>query len=140
MIDSTIFLDTGFAIALLSSRDQYHPTALRLAAEIRRQGTKIITSDAVLLEMGAALAKLIYRPAAIQLIDGLRTDPKVEIVPLDSRLFEVAYQLFRERPDKEWSLTDCVSFVIMQERHISQSLAADEHFKQAGLIPLLLQF
>lgn len=139
MIDSTVFLDTGFAIALLSPRDQYHATALNLAAEIRRQGTKVITSDAVLLEIGAALAKLAYRPAAIKLIDGLRADPKVEIVPLDSRLFEAAYRLFRERPDKEWSLTDCVSFVIMQERRISQALAADEHFRQAGLIPLLLQ-
>ena len=139
MIDSTVFLDTGFAIALLSPRDQYHAAALRLAAEIQRQGTKVITSDAVLLEIGAALAKLTYRLAAIKLMDGLRADPNVEIVPIDSRLFEAAYRLFRERPDKEWSLTDCMSFIIMQERHIFQSLAADEHFKQTGLIPLLLQ-
>ncbi len=101
MIDSTVFLDTGFTIALLSPRDQYHATALTLAAEIQRWETKVITSDAVLLEMGAALAKLAYRPAAIKLIDGLRADPKVEIVPLDSRLFEAAYRLFRERPDKD---------------------------------------
>ncbi len=89
--------------------------------------------------MGAALAKLTYRPAAIKLIDGLRMDAKVKIVPLDSRLFEAAYRLFRQRPDKEWSLTDCTSFVIMQERRISQALAADEHFRQAGFIPLLRQ-
>lgn len=139
MINSTVFLDTGFAIALLSPRDQYHTVALHWAAQIRQQGTKVITSDAVLLEIGAALAKLAYRPAAIKLIDGLRADPKVEIMPIDSRLFEIAYRLFRERPDKEWSLTDCASFVIMQERRISQALAADEHFKQAGLTPLLLQ-
>ncbi|MFZ1829621.1 MAG: PIN domain-containing protein [Candidatus Competibacteraceae bacterium] len=139
MIDSTVFLDTGFAIALLSPRDQYHAAALRLAAEIQRQGTKVITSDAVLLEIGAALAKLTYRLAAIKLIDGLRFDSKVEVVPLDNKLFDAGYQLFRKRPDKEWSLTDCISFIIMQEQHISQALAADEHFRQAGLIPLLLQ-
>ena len=139
MINSTVFLDTGFAIALLSPRDQYHATAMHLAAHIRQQGTKVITSDAVLLEIGAALAKLAYRPAAIKLINGLRADTNVEIIPLDSRLFETAYRLFRERPDKEWSLTDCASFVIMQELRISQALAADEHFKQAGLTPLLLQ-
>jgi hypothetical protein len=139
MINSMVFLDTGFAIALLSPRDQYHTTALHLAAQIRRQRTRVITSDAVLLEIGAALAKLAYRPAAIKLIDGLRADPNVEIMPIDSRLFETAYRLFRERPDKEWSLTDCASFVIMQERRIYQALAADEHFKQAGLTPLLLQ-
>jgi predicted nucleic acid-binding protein len=139
MIDSTVFLDTGFAIALLSPRDQYHAAALRLAAEIQRQGTKVITSDAVLLEIGAALAKLTYRLAAIKLIDGLRFDSKVEVIPLDNKLFDAGYQLFRKRPDKEWSLTDCISFIIMQEQHISQALAADEHFRQAGLIPLLLQ-
>ena len=139
MINSTVFLDTGFAIALLSPRDQYHAAALHLAAQIQQQGTKVITSDAVLLEIGAALAKHAYRPAAIKLIDGLRADPNVEIMPINSWLFETAYRLFREHPDKEWSLTDCASFVIMQERRISQALAADEHFKQAGLIPLLLQ-
>lgn len=139
MIDSTVFLDTGFAIALLSPRDQHHAVALRLAAEIRQQGTKVMTSHAVLLEIGAALAKLAFRPAAIKLMDGLRADPNVEIVPFDNRLFEAAYRLFCERPDKEWSLTDCMSFIIMQERHISQALAADEHFRQAGVLPLLLQ-
>ena len=139
MMESRVFLDTGFTIALLSPRDQHHAAALRSAAEIRRQRTRIITSDAVLLEIGAALAKSAYRPAAIKFIDGLRADPNVEIVSLDSRLLDIAYQLFRERPDKEWSLTDCVSFIVMRERHISQALAADEHFAQAGFIPLLLE-
>ena len=139
MIESTVFLDTGFVIALLSPRDQYHAVAFRLAAEIRRQRTRIITSDAVLLEIGAALAKSAYRPAAIKFIDGLRADPNVEIVSLDSRLLDVAYQLFRERPDKEWSLTDCVSFIVMREQRISQALAADDHFAQAGFVPLLLE-
>lgn len=139
MIESMVFLDTGFAIALLSPRDQYHAAAFRLAAEIRRQRTRIITSDAILLEIGAALAKSAYRPAAIKFIDGLRADPSVEIVSLDSSLLDVAYQLFRERPDKEWSLTDCVSFIVMRERRISQALAADDHFTQAGFIPLLLK-
>jgi hypothetical protein len=54
-------------------------------------------------------------------------------------LLDVAYQLFRERPDKEWSLTDCVSFIIMREQRIFQALAANEHFTQAGVIPLLLE-
>ena len=139
MIESTVFLDTGFAIALLSPRDQYHATALRLAAEIKRQGIKIVTSDAVLLEMGAALAKSAYRSAAIKLIDGLRADPHVDIVSLDGRLFDAAYRLFRERPDKEWSLTNCVSFIIMREQRIFQALAADDHFTQAGFVPLLLE-
>lgn len=139
MIESTVFLDTGFAIALLSPRDRYHAVAWRLATAIKRQGTRAITSDVVLLEIGAALAKSIYRSAAIKSIEGLRADPNAEIVSLDDRLFDAAFRLFRERPDKEWSLTDCVSFIIMWERGISQAFAADLHFAQAGFIPLLLE-
>ncbi len=139
MIDSTVFLDTGFAIALLAPRDQYHKNALILANQIRQNKVKIITSDAVLLEIGAALAKSAYRSAAVKFIDSLRADSNVEIVSLDRQLFNSAYQLFRERTDKEWSLADCASFIIMKERCIVQALAADDHFAQSGFVPLLLK-
>ena len=61
-----------------------------------------------------------------------------DIVGLDNHLFAAAFELFSQRPDKEWSLTDCLSFVIMRQRGIKQALAADEHFAQASLVPLLL--
>ncbi len=134
----TVFLDTGYAIALLSPRDHYHVAANRLGAELKSGGHRVITTDAVVLELGAALARVAYRGAAVTLIDGLRADPMVEIAALDRTLFESAYRLFKERPDKEWSLTDCVSFVLLQERGISESLTADEHFVQAGIKALLL--
>jgi len=138
MIDTTVFLDTGFAIALLSPRDTFHQSANRVAAEMKQHGVRVVTSDAVLLEIGAALAKISYRPAAVKLIAALRTDPAVDIIAMDSHLFAAAFELFAQRQDKEWSLTDCLSFVIMEQRGIKQALAADEHFAQAGLMPLLL--
>ena len=138
MIDTTVFLDTGFAIALLSRRDSFHTVAKRIATEMKRQSVRVVTSDAVLLEIGAALARISYRAAAVKLIAALRADPAVDIVGMDSRLFDAAFGLFSQRDDKEWSLTDCLSFVIMEQRDIKQSLAADEHFAQAGFVPLLL--
>lgn len=138
MIDTTVFLDTGFAIALLSPRDTFHQPASRVAAKMKQNGVRVVTSDAVLLEIGAALAKLSHRAAAVKLITALRSDPAVDIIGLDGHLFDAAFELFAQRRDKEWSLTDCVSFVIMGQRGIKQALAADQHFAQAGLVPLLL--
>ena len=99
---------------------------------------KVVTTDAVVLEIGAALARVSHRIAAVRFIDGLRADPNVEIVALDRTLFESAYRLFKERPDKDWSLTDCVSFVLTRERGISEALTADQHFVQAEIEALLL--
>jgi hypothetical protein len=133
-----IFLDTGFAIALLSPRDQFHSAARRLAAELRTDPARIVTTDAVIFEIGAALAKQAWRPAAIRFIKALRADPNVEIVATDPVLWQAAFDLFGARTDKEWSLTDCLSFVVMSRRDLTNALAADEHFRQAGFLPLML--
>ncbi len=92
----------------------------------------------MVLEIGNALAKQRYRAAAVRLLEALENGPVVEIIPLSEGLYSRAMQLYRERPDKEWGLTDCVSFVVMQERSITEALTADDHFRQAGFRPLLL--
>jgi predicted nucleic acid-binding protein len=71
------------------------------------------------------------------LLDSLEQDPQVEIVLLTEELYQQALSLFRDRPDKEWGLIDCVSFVVMQERGITNALTTDEHFEQAGFRILL---
>lgn len=90
-----------------------------------------------MLEIGNALSKQRYRTAAIQLLESLKTDPSVEIILLTNRLYRLAFNLFKQRQDKEWDLVDCVSFVVMQEREISDALTADIHFQQAGFRALL---
>ena len=69
----------------------------------------------------------------------LRDSPLVDIVPASSRLFEAALRLFEDRPDKDWGLTDCSSFVVMAERGLANALTSDEHFRQAGFRVLLLE-
>ena len=129
-----IFLDTGYVLALANSADKYHGVALR-AASIHQP--PFLTTDAILIELGNALSKRPSRAVVMYTINDLRSDPNIEIVSVDRALFEDAWTLFCSRADKDWSVTDCMSFVIMQERSVSDVLATDRHFAQAGFHNLL---
>ena len=89
------------------------------------------------MEIGNALSKLRFRHAAVKLLESLESDPSVEIVPFSEELYQKAFTLFRERPDKEWGLIDCVSFVVMQERGIVAALTTDDHYRQMGFTALM---
>ena len=132
-----VFLDTSFAIALSSITDQNHERAVRLANQIETNKTRLVTTQAILLEIGNSLSKQKYRAAAIQLLESLETDPNVEVVLLTNSLYRLAFNLFKQREDKEWGLIDCISFIVMQDRGISDALTADTHFQQAGFRALL---
>jgi predicted nucleic acid-binding protein len=136
-VGTETFLDTAFAIALSSSGDDLHRVALALADELEISPTRIVTTRAVLMEIGNALSKQRYRPAAVELLLSLENDPKVEIVPVSGDLYAQAFKLFSERTDKEWGLVDCVSFVVMRERGITDALTSDDHFRQAGFNALM---
>ena len=87
MTSNTIFLDGAYAIALSAPNDQYHERAVILAQKLEAEGTRMVTSRAVILEMGNALAKLRYRSAALKLLRSLEDDPNVEILPLSEELY-----------------------------------------------------
>lgn len=137
-MQAEIFLDSAYAIALAASNDQFHDQAVVLAEQMETQRTRLVTTQAVVLEIGNALSKQRYRAAAVELLASLIADPHVEIVSLSEELLARAFRLYLERDDKEWGLTDCVSFIVMQDRGINEALSADEHFRQAGFQPLLL--
>jgi predicted nucleic acid-binding protein len=132
-----VFLDTSYAIALSIANDEQHERAVNLAEQLETQGTSLITTRAVVLEIGNALAGLRYRKAAVQLLDALENDLKIEIIPVTEELCARAFQLYRNRPDKEWGLIDCISFTIMEDRKLTDALTADDHFRQAGFRALL---
>jgi uncharacterized protein len=132
-----VFLDTSFAIALSSQTDRNHLQAVELAGQLELHKTHLVTTQAILLEIGNALSKQRYRIAAIQLLESLETDRNVEIVLLTNDLYRQAFNLFKQRQDKEWGLVDCISFIVMQERGITNALTADAHFQQAGFCALL---
>lgn len=137
IVSGSVFLDTAYAIALASAADEFHQQALALAEELEASGTRIITTWAVLLEIGNSLSKPQYRRACVELLSSLFIDTSVEIVRLSDQLFEEALKLYSSRPDKEWSLTDCISFVVMRTRGVTDALTTDEHFQQAGFRAVL---
>ncbi len=133
-----VFLDAAYAIALSAPSDQHHERASQLAERIETDGTRLITTRAVMLEISNALAKQRYRKDAIELLEALEEDPKVEIISITDGLYKRAFELYRERIDKEWGLTDCISFIVMQGRGLMGALTTDDHFRQAGFQALLL--
>jgi uncharacterized protein len=133
-----VFLDTSYVIALSFLSDQYHQQSVKISYQLEKNKTRLVTTQAVILEIGNALAKLQYRNIAIELINSLDTDPNVEITPITEELYARAFQLYKDRLDKEWGFTDCISFIVMQDRGLIKVLTADNHFQQAGFQALLL--
>ena len=139
MRSDALFLDSAYAVALAAPDDQFHFKAAALAAELRSRNRQMLTTQAVVFEIGDALSKPKFRRVAIELMTGIFTDSRIEVVPVTSALVQRAFELFQQRPDKGWGMTDCLSFIVMEERGIQQALTTDEHFEQAGFVALLKQ-
>jgi uncharacterized protein len=131
---TALFADSSFYVAVVNPRDELHARAIAVAKAHRG---RTITTEYVLLETGNRLAKPANRQAFVALVDRLRSDPKVLIVPASTDLFDEGLALFADRSDKEWSLVDCTSLAVMQEQGIREALTADHHFEQAGFVVLI---
>ena len=128
------FVDTSFVVALVNKGDQYHSQALNLAARFDKR--ELVTTDAVLLEIGNALARN-FKAASVQIIDHFLTSDEIHIVHLNAELFQRAFDLYRSHSDKAWGLIDCISFIVMREFDLTECLTADKHFEQAGFTVLI---
>jgi predicted nucleic acid-binding protein len=133
---SATFVDTFFYLALILEDDQYHAGAL--AASETRRG-RFVTTIWVLTEIADALCEPPRRRLFNELLALVRSDPNTEIVAADEAVFDRGADLYARRPDKAWSLTDCISFVEMTERGLTEALTGDHHFEQAGFRALLRQ-
>ncbi len=130
-------MDSSYAIALAVRTDENHKRAVELAQELKAQHTRLVTTRAVVLEIANALSRLRYRAASIALLSALENDSNVEIIPVAEPLIQRAFELYKSRLDKEWGLTDCISFEVMRDPGLSDALTADDHFRQAGFQALL---
>ena len=131
------FLDSSYAIALVTSDDLHHERAVELSFKIQRDRVELITTRPILLEIGNSLARRSRRKCGLDLLQQMSVDRKLTLVELSAGLYDTALGLFSERMDKEWGLVDCVSFVVMREHHVETALTADRHFVQAGFRALL---
>lgn len=130
---TVLFADTSYYVAFMVDCDAFH----RQAVEWSRKAQRILLTDCVVLELGNALAGSKWRPLLPQLVQDLRADPMVQVIPLSRELLQAGLDLYARRADKEWSLTDCISFVVMREHGLTKALTADHHFEQAGFTVLL---
>jgi predicted nucleic acid-binding protein len=131
---TTTFIDAFFYLALLNEDDCAHERAV--AASLSRRG-RFVTTAWVLTEVADALCVPPFRRAFTSLLTALQADALTEIVPADDELFVRGADLYARRPDKSWSLTDCISFVVMTNRGLTEALTGDHHFEQAGFRALL---
>lgn len=132
-----VFADTGYWVALLNPHDDLHDKAVNLSKAV--QPAHIITTEMVLIEVLNDFSDRgeYFRQIAVNLIRSLYQHPNTTIIPQTSVQFQAALTLYEQRPDKEWSQTDCVSFKIMDEQVIFEALAYDKHFVQAGYTALM---
>jgi hypothetical protein len=129
-----VFADSSYFLALLSPRDAWHENTMRLSASNR---ASVITTEFVLLEVANGLSSSGRRAAFRAVLEDLRDDPTAVTVPASPDLLRAGTELYLARPDKEWSLTDCTSFVVMGREGLTDALTADHHFEQAGFKALL---
>lgn len=128
------FVDSYFYLALINPRDGAHGRAVSLAKELRGQ---FVTTQWVLTEVADALSQPPGREKFRDLLEGIASDPRTEIVEASAETFQRGVELYAKRPDKSWSLTDCISFVVMSDRGLTEALTGDHHFEQAGFKALL---
>lgn len=132
-----LFIDTVFIQALFNKGDQYHTKAMALLPRVRN-ASEVWVTEAVLTEVANALSG-VNRTAAVQFIQQCYHTANIQVVSVDTQLLNRALQLYEARPDKTWGLTDCISFIVMQEQGLTNAVTADRDFVQAGYRALMLE-
>lgn len=125
----TVFMDTYGLIGWINKRDAAHQ---RVKSYLDSYSGNIVTTEWVLLEFADALSLSMAKPFAIEAIKRIHRLPMFQVVGFEAAVHRAGFELYETRSDKDWSLTDCVSFALMAQRGLSEALTADHHFEQAG--------
>lgn len=133
-----VFADTAYWIALTNPFDQHHAAAVEASSSLGQ--VRLITTDTVLTEFLNALADsgVNIRALAIRTVETILNNPMVKVLPQSRASFNSAFALYKARPDKGYSLTDCLSMTVMRKHRLSLVLTSDRHFEQEGFIALML--
>jgi len=136
----TVFWDTSAFVALGNADDDLHERAVQVSEALAREQARIMTTSAVLTEVANTFSRSAWRPVARRLVDAVRESVAMgaaTVVHVDGALWDQGWTLFASRSDKNWGLTDCISFVVMKEQSVTRAFASDRHFEQAGFERLM---
>jgi len=128
-----LFADAFFFFALWNRSDAFHPAVVKYMEQFRG---RLLTTRWVLMEVADGLSDSLERQKLKRWFDRLDSDDTVEVVGFDEDHYQRGLTLYDSRPDKRWSLTDCISFTVMEEQGLRDALTGDRHFAQAGFVPL----
>lgn len=133
-----LFADTYFFIARLWHRDPFHHKAIAWERHLLAHQLKVVTIEAVLWEFLNAFSPRATRAQAIRAYRAVYSEPSIAVIGFEAALTRAAVLLYENRGDKDWSVTDCLSFVVMNDHGLGEALTTDHHFLQAGFDALLL--
>jgi predicted nucleic acid-binding protein len=138
MSDERLLLDATFIAGYLNARDQHHSKAKECIPRVEAAHEVVIT-EAVLVEVGNLLHATQHRRRAAQFIEACYGTDNITIIPVSTHLLGRAIEFYRQHDDKDWGLTDCISFVVMREHDLTMAVTADTDFQQAGFRALMLE-
>jgi uncharacterized protein len=128
----TLFLDSGYIIALEAEDDQHHKSAMNHWQLLSKSLPPIITTTYIFDEVSTFFSSRNRHSKAVEIGNNLLESELIELIQVDYELFQNGWEFFKQHRDKTFSLTDCISFVVMKERKIKSALSFDKHFRQAG--------
>lgn len=134
---NSIFLDTHGWLAVLNATDSLHAQALESWLELMKQGNQVVLTDWIIAETGNGLARSQTKGRFVQVVEEMMEAPSVEVVLVDNDLLRSALASYAKYADKSWGLVDCASFVVMQDRGITDAFTSDHDFEQAEFKCLL---
>jgi predicted nucleic acid-binding protein len=132
-----VFVDTAAWIALLNVDDLWHQQAKQIRLELLKSNYIFITTEFILLEVGDALCSQKIRSNTANFLHNIYQLNSIIVISFSQDLLQLGLNLYEQRLDKDWGLTDCISFIVMQRENIQEAFTSDKHFEQAGFIRLL---
>ncbi len=131
------FADTSALHTLADPDDALHQAAVALSQELRRQRVRLVCTDYIIAELVGGLTGRLPHHQILAFVDGLLNSPFLTIAHIDRARAAAGWALYRSRPDKLWSLTDCISFIVMAALNLQDAFTHDRHFEQAGFRAML---
>jgi predicted nucleic acid-binding protein len=133
---TSLFLDANFVIALEISDDQHHYEAAQYWKTLIEISFSLVTTSYIVDEIVTFLNRRRQHDKAVKVGNNLLNASHIQLIHIDEPLFYEGWQYFEHHSDKTYSLTDCVSFVLMKKLGIVEALTFDKHFTQAGFVKL----